>query len=135
VSEHGKKFNDFIQVVRLLRSEKGCPWDRKQTPESLLRYLSEETEEVVEAIKSDNSQNIKDELGDILYILILLSQIYEEKKVFDISDVIDSISAKMTRRHPNVFGEEETGTIEQQRQRWLEIKSQEISTKQNAKKN
>ena len=132
---HGKKLERFIEIVKKLRSDEGCPWDKKQSPGSLKRYLKEETQETIEAIDANTPQQIKEELGDILYIIILLSQIYDEKKLFNMGDVLDSISEKMIRRHPHVFGDEKIETFEELREKWLEIKDIEKSSFKVTKKN
>jgi MazG family protein len=134
VTGHGKKFDHFVEIVRKLRSEKGCPWDREQTSESLIRYLLEETEEAIEAIKSKNYEHSKDELGDILYILVLLAQIHDEDDIFNIGDVLDAITAKMIRRHPHVFGDAEINSVTELRKKWHEIKNAEKSTDRNIQK-
>ena len=132
---HGKKLERFIEIVKKLRSDEGCPWDKKQSPGSLKRYLKEETQETIEAIDANTPQQIKEELGDILYIIVLLSQIYDEKKLFNMGDVLDSISEKMIRRHPHVFGDEKIETVEELREKWLEIKDIEKSSSKVTKKN
>ena len=130
-----KIFDHFITIVKELRSENGCPWDRKQSPASLKRYLIEETNELLEAIDSKNQHHIKEELGDLLYLIVLLAQIHSEQDNFAIDDVIEAISAKMVRRHPHVFNNEKIESTEQLRKKWLEIKDQEkrecIYTKKN----
>ena len=135
MSNYGKKFDRFIDIVRELRSESGCPWDKEQSPDSLKRYLLEETQETIEAINNNNQQHIKDELGDILYVLVLISQIHDEVNSFDIGDVIDSITDKMIRRHPHVFNDEKIETVAELRKKWLEIKNMEKSHDSNTKKN
>jgi MazG family protein len=135
VSNYGKKFDRFIDIVRELRSENGCPWDKEQSPDSLKRYLLEETQETIEAINNNNRQHIKDELGDILYVIVLLTQIHNEENAFDIGDVIDSITDKMIRRHPHVFNDEKIETVAELRKKWLEIKNMEKSHDSNTKKN
>ena len=135
VSNYGKKFDRFIDIVRELRSENGCPWDKEQSPDSLKRYLLEETQETIEAINNNNQQHIKDELGDILYVMVLLAQIHDEVNSFDIGDVIDSITDKMIRRHPHVFNDEKIETVAELRKKWLEIKNMERSHDSNTKKN
>lgn len=135
VSNYGKKFDRFINIVRELRSENGCPWDKEQSPDSLKRYLLEETQETIEAINNNNQQHIKDELGDILYVIVLLAQIHNEVNAFDIGDVIDSITDKMIRRHPHVFNDEKIETVAELRKKWLEIKNMEKSHDSNTKKN
>ena len=118
-------FDQFISTVKSLRSENGCPWDRRQSPSSLKKYLLEETQELIEAIDSGNKQHVKEELGDLLYLIVLLSQIHHEQDYFAIDDVIDAINAKMIRRHPHVFDDEKVESTEELRKKWLEIKSQE----------
>ncbi len=129
MSKTEEKFNNFVRIVEKLRSEEGCPWDRDQTAGSLRRYLLEETQETLEAIDSNNPDHIKEELGDLLYLIVLLSQIHQEKNLFNISEVIDEISQKMVRRHPHVFEDKTFGSAEELRDQWLEIKRNEKSAK------
>jgi len=135
VSKSGTKFERFVDIVRELRSDKGCPWDREQSPASLKRYFQEETQELLEAIDAGDHQHIKEELGDLLYLIILLAQFNDEKGVFAIGDVIDAISAKMVRRHPHVFNDEKIGSAAELRQKWLEIKNREKADRIEPKKN
>ena len=135
MTDFGEKFEHLVKIVSELRSENGCPWDKEQSPASLKRYLEEETREAIEAITSGNHQHIKDELGDILYLLVLLAQIHSEDNFFDIEDVIDAITAKMIRRHPHVFGDEKIETVAELRKKWLEIKKNEKSSANIFKKN
>ncbi|MCD6220608.1 hypothetical protein J7K25_00395 [bacterium] len=98
------RFYDLVKIVEKLRSEKGCPWDKKQTHKSLIKYLKEETEELIKEIEKDNIEGIKDELGDILLQVVFHTQIEKEKGNFTIEDVIDTLCKKLIRRHPHVFG-------------------------------
>jgi tetrapyrrole methylase family protein/MazG family protein len=125
MSDLQKKFADFINIVKELRSENGCPWDRKQSPATLKRYLVEETNELLEAIDSGKHHHIKEELGDLLYLIVLLSQIHSEQNYFAIDDVVEAISTKMVRRHPHVFNNEKIESTEELRKKWLEIKAKE----------
>ncbi len=93
----------LINIVKKLRSEEGCPWDRKQTEETLKPYVIEEAYEVVDAISSGEKIEIMEELGDLLLQVIFLSDIYEEKKEFSLDDVVNAIIKKLLRRHPHVF--------------------------------
>jgi len=102
---------------------------------SLKRYLMEETNELLEAIDAGNHQHIKEELGDILYIIILLAQIHSEGNTFNMNDVIEAISAKMIRRHPHVFSNEKIETVSELRKKWLEIKNSEKTNRTDPKKN
>ncbi len=129
------EFDHFVSIVKMLRSKNGCPWDRKQTPLSLKRYLLEETHELLEAIDADDQQHIKEELGDLLYIIVLMAQIHSEGDYFTITDVIAAISAKMVRRHPHVFQDEKTASDAELRKKWLEIKDREKEERKKPKKN
>ena len=135
MTNYGKKFDRFVDIVKELRSENGCPWDKEQSPTSLKRYLLEETQEAIEAITANNHQHIKDELGDILYIIVLLAHIHSEEKFFNIGDVIEAITDKMIRRHPHVFSDEKIETVAELRKKWLEIKDIEKSSSIIPKKN
>ena len=135
MTNYGKKFDRFVDIVKELRSENGCPWDKEQSPASLKRYLMEETQEAIEAISSNNHEHIRDELGDILYVVVLLAQIHNEADLFNIGDVIDSITDKMVRRHPHVFDDEKIATVAEVRKKWLEIKNKEKTTYDSPKKN
>jgi MazG family protein len=135
VEDAGKKLIRFMNIVNQLRSEKGCPWDRKQSPLSLKRYILEETHELLAAIDADDHQHVKEELGDLLYLIILLAQIHSEKQFFNMSEVIEAISAKMVRRHPHVFQDEQFDSEAQLREKWLAIKAREKSDRAKAKKN
>ena len=127
-------FADFINIIRQLRSENGCPWDREQTHESLRNCLIEEAYEVIEAVNNKDNENLCEELGDILLQVALHTVIAEEKKEFLMTDVINGISTKMIRRHPHVFGSmdmTENGGIDSSTvlKNWEEIKSQEKKEK------
>ncbi|MBW2505554.1 MAG: nucleotide pyrophosphohydrolase [Deltaproteobacteria bacterium] len=135
VSDLQKMLDDFVIVVKELRSLNGCPWDRQQTPLSLKRYLVEETDELLEAIDSDDKQHVKEELGDLLYIIVLMAQIYSEEGSFAINDVIETVKAKMIRRHPHVFNNEKIDSIAELRKMWLEIKDSENADRTDPKKN
>ena len=135
MTDYGKKFNRFVDIVKELRSENGCPWDKEQSPASLKRYLMEETQEAIEAISSNNHEHVRDELGDILYVVVLLAQIHNEADLFNMGDVIDSITDKMVRRHPHVFNDEKIATVAEVQKKWLEIKNKEKTTYNSPKKN
>ena len=135
MNDSGKIFDKFVNIVSKLRSENGCPWDREQSPLSLKRYLLEETRELLEAIESGDNQHIKEELGDLLYLIVLLAQLHKEEDLFAIEDVIEAISDKMVRRHPHVFDDEKIGSTAELRQKWLEIKDSEKADSAKPKKN
>ena len=124
-----EKFLDLIKIVNRLRAPDGCPWDKKQTPQTFKPYLVEETHELLEAINDDNPSHICEELGDLLFQVIFLNNLYQEKNLFTISDVIDSISTKMIRRHPHVFGNQAIDSEQELHQQWQAIKNQENERK------
>ena len=135
MSDLNKSFDGFVNIVKELRSNDGCPWDRQQSPLSLKRYLTEETDELLEAIDADDKQHVKEELGDILYLIVLLAQIYSEEDSFAMHDVIEAISAKMIRRHPHVFSNKKIETVAELRKLWKEIKEIEKTNLSDPKKN
>ncbi len=130
MTDAAKKFTDFVSLVATLRSEQGCPWDRKQTPESLKRYLLEETHELLEDLDTGEPAAICGELGDLIYIIILYCQIFSERGVFSIAEALDTITAKMIRRHPHVFGNDQATTETELQQSWDRIKTEERSNTQ-----
>ena len=99
-------FNDFVEIIKILRSPNGCPWDKEQTHESLKSNLIEESYEVISEISKNNIEGMKEELGDVLLQVVMHAQISSDDNEFDINDVIDGIAKKMVFRHPHVFGED-----------------------------
>src|SRR5882762_5312620 len=99
-----KSFDRLVRVIARLRSPKGCPWDRKQTHASLIRYLFQEAAELKRSIRRKDYPNLKEELGDVLLQVVLHAQLAAEKGRFRIQDVIDDQLRKLTLRHPHVFG-------------------------------
>ncbi|HBE28578.1 MAG TPA: nucleoside triphosphate pyrophosphohydrolase, partial [Ktedonobacter sp.] len=112
-------------IMRLRREPDGCPWDRKQTHQSLTRHVIEETYEVVEALEENDMEKLADELGDLLLQVYLHAEIARQEGDFAIGDVFEHVNAKLIRRHPHVFGEIEVSGAEQVVQNWDEIKKQE----------
>jgi tetrapyrrole methylase family protein/MazG family protein len=120
--------NDFTRLVELmarLRAPDGCPWDRKQTTESLKPFLIEECYEAVDALDEGDPEKIKEELGDLLFQIIFHARIAEEQGAFSIGDVVRANIEKMTRRHPHVFGGEKLSTDKEVLANWEEIKKKE----------
>tara|TARA_Y100000588_G_scaffold89911_1_gene96497 strand:+ start:1408 stop:2202 length:795 start_codon:yes stop_codon:yes gene_type:complete len=97
------KFIELLNIIKKLRSPEGCPWDRKQTPESLIPYLLEETYEVIEAIEEKNVETLKEELGDLMLHILFQSELANELGKFSIEDSLNNVSEKLIRRHPHVF--------------------------------
>ena len=112
-------------IIMTLRGSEGCPWDQKQTPESLKRYLLEETRELAEAIDQGEPGHICEEIGDLYFILNLLTLLYEEQGLFSADDALNGISQKMIRRHPHVFDHSTASTEEELRKQWERIKAAE----------
>jgi MazG family protein len=131
VTKPDNGLNGLLSIVDRLREPDGCPWDRKQTAQTFKSYVIEEAHELVEAIQADEPEHIREELGDLLFQLVFLTRIYEEKNLFSMREVIQSISEKMIRRHPHVFGDIEAGSEEEMRRRWQEIKSREKAKRGN----
>ncbi|MGG3560793.1 nucleoside triphosphate pyrophosphohydrolase [Neobacillus rhizosphaerae] len=120
-----KNFSKLREIIAILRGPDGCPWDKKQTHESLKRYLIEETYEVIDAIDSGDIDHLIEELGDVLLQVMLHAQIGADDGYFSVDDVIEGLSAKMIRRHPHVFGNGKAENAEEVVQNWQEIKEQE----------
>ena len=118
-------FKKLTEIVDTLMGENGCPWDKVQTRESLKPYLVEAAYETLEALDNNNPEEIKEELGDLLYQVLFHAKISENKNEFNITDVVESISHKMVHRHPHVFKEENLETPEEVVTQWEEIKSKE----------
>jgi MazG family protein len=126
-----KRFEDVIELSKYLRSSNGCPWDREQTLETLRSFIIEEAYEVIQAIELDNTQELKEELGDLLYQVIFVSQICSEEGKFSIEDVVNQLYYKLVRRHPHVFGEEKAKDAEEAVRRWHGQKMKEKARKRN----
>ncbi|WP_214701494.1 nucleoside triphosphate pyrophosphohydrolase [Exiguobacterium sp. s57] len=124
-----KDFATLKQIIATLRGPNGCPWDRKQTHESLRKYLLEEAYELIEAINAEDDNAIIEELGDVLLQVMLHAQIGADEGYFDIRDVIGSISEKMVRRHPHVFGDITVENASEVVKNWNTIKQAEKGEK------
>jgi tetrapyrrole methylase family protein / MazG family protein len=128
-----KSFDDLVQLMARLRAPDGCPWDRKQTHESLKPYLVEEAYEVLEAIDHTDITRLREELGDVLLQVIFHAQIGTEQETFSIEDVIHALAEKLVRRHPHVFGtadqKQERLNADDVKVRWEQIKRNEREEK------
>lgn len=118
-------FARLQHIVATLRGEHGCPWDIKQTPLSLKKYLLEECQELIEAIDHGSHQDICEEIGDVFFILTMLTRLYTEQQQFTATDVFSAINDKMIRRHPHVFGDVQVTDEQELRAQWHRIKEQE----------
>ena len=126
MSSAGDRFNRLVEIMRTLRSPDGCPWDREQTLRSLRPFLLEETYEALEAIDAGRMDDLREELGDLLFEIVFLAQVCEEDGAFSVADAIDTVAAKLVRRHPHVFGEAgKLSSADEVLVRWQELKRDE----------
>lgn len=117
---------ELLEIISVLRSPQGCSWDRAQTHESLKKCLTDETEEVLCAIDNQDDDNLCEELGDILMQVLVHSEIARERGAFDFSDVVQTVSDKLIRRHPHVFGDvKPPETEEEALELWKQVKQRE----------
>jgi len=116
---------DLLEIMAKLRGKDGCPWDKKQTHETLKTYLLEETYEVIDAIDRKDTQDLVEELGDLLLQIVFHSQIGKERDKFDIIDVISGVCEKMIRRHPHIFGDVKVDGEKEVLVNWESIKRRE----------
>lgn len=123
----GARFLDLVAVMDRLRSPGGCPWDARQTHESLVEYLVEEAYETVEAIETDDRDGLREELGDLLLQVAFHARIAQEDpdRPWDVDAVADGIVTKLVARHPHVFGEAQAHTAEQVEANWHALKQAE----------
>ena len=121
-----KDFNDLLEIIEILRSEDGCPWDREQTHKSLEKALIEESYEVIDAIDQDDDNSLIEELGDVLLQVVFHASIGKEDGYFDISDIIEGICNRMVSRHPHVFKDcNELNSSDEVLVKWDELKKKE----------
>lgn len=127
MDENGDKYStdDLIEILKILRSPEGCPWDREQTSKSIRNDTLEEAYEVADAIDTDDNDALCEELGDLLLQVIFHSRIAEEAGAFDYTDVVDGICRKLILRHPHVFGKEKVESSDEVLDLWNAIKKEE----------
>lgn len=125
LSREKYSFEDLATVMRILRSECGCPWDREQDHKSIRKCLIEETYEVAEAIDNEDPTLLREELGDLLFQIMFHAQIEAEESRFCVDDVVDDIAKKMIHRHPHVFGTVEVESSGEVLANWETIKTEE----------
>ena len=117
------RFEKLLAIIETLRNpEGGCPWDIRQTKADVGRYLLDETYEVLEAIEKASPPALREELGDLLFMILFLARIAEEGKEFDIAGILEEIATKMIRRHPHVFGEAKVKDAAEVKRNWDQIK-------------
>lgn len=125
----GQKFAELVEIMARLRAPGGCPWDRKQTFDTIKSYLLEESYEVMDAIDRRDWAGLTEELGDLLLQPVFFAEMAAEDGLFDVGDSLDAINQKLIRRHPHIFADAVAETPEDVKQRWDEIKQQEKSAK------
>lgn len=122
-------FEELVEIMKKLRAPGGCPWDKKQTLETLKEYVIEESYELIDAIDSRDVKNICEECGDLLLQIVFIAQIAAENDWFDVQAIIESLCDKLKRRHPHVFGDLKVRDSEEVRRNWDMIKLQERESK------
>ncbi|MBO7605323.1 MAG: nucleotide pyrophosphohydrolase [Elusimicrobiaceae bacterium] len=122
-------FKEINHTLKVLRSSKGCKWDRAQTHESLIKNLKEESQEVINAIKNRDDENLCEELGDLLLQVLFHAHIAQEQKRFTLAQVINGLNKKLIRRHPHVFGNKKVSTPEEALAMWKAVKAKEKALK------
>jgi len=125
IEEMPHDMKELREIVTVLRSKNGCKWDRAQTLETLKKCLTDETEEVLEAIDHNDHVNLCEELGDLLLQVLLQSEIASENGWFSYDDVVQMLTEKLIRRHPHVFGDEVVNTPEESLALWNKVKERE----------
>lgn len=121
----GKKFIELLDIMEKLRSEDGCPWDKEQTPESILPFFLEEAYELIESVEAKDWENLEEEIGDILLHAVFQAKMAEEKNRFGIFDSLETITTKLVRRHPHVFGDIPADAAKSAKQNWEAVKHKE----------
>jgi len=122
LSDSGKAFEILLEVIIKLRSPEGCPWDKKQSLKSLIPNLFEETFECIDAIENNDIENTMEEIGDLYLLVVMLSYILEQTSEFAITDVLETITSKLIRRHPHVFSDTKVDSVEEVLDLWQDIK-------------
>lgn len=118
-----KEFDKLLDTVRILRSPQGCPWDRAQNIDNMKKYLLEEVYELIDGIDDANVETIKEELGDIFLILVVITEMLKRKKRVSIEKVLDAVSSKLISRHPHVFSSKKLRTKESILKFWIQEKA------------
>lgn len=123
IEKHKEDFGKLLEIMNTLREK--CPWDKEQTIESLRTLTIEETYELADAITENNLDEVKKELGDLLLHIVFYAKIGEEKKAFNISDVIENLNEKLIFRHPHIFGDVDVASAKEVEENWEQLKLKE----------
>lgn len=118
-------FMRMLDMIEQLRSENGCPWDRKQTVESFHPYILEEYHELVHAVFQNDAEAMADEAGDLIFLVTFIAYMFQQKGICSVTEVIEGVIAKMTSRHPHVFGDVKVSNSQEVIDNWAKIKSSE----------
>lgn len=118
-----KEFDKLVEIIRLLRSPKGCPWDRAQKIENYKKFLLEEAYELIDEISKDKPQAAKEELGDLFIILVVLAEMFSEKREFTLAEVLSGANEKLISRHPHVFASKKLKTSKEVLSYWIKHKA------------
>ena len=129
-----RSFERLHEIVAILRSPEGCPWDREQTHQSIRKNFIEETYEAIEAIDLDDPDGMKEEFGDVILQVLLHSQMEEEDGSFTVYDVIQALNDKLIFRHPHVFGDRDAKNAEEALQNWEQMKAEEKRARASTRK-
>ena len=129
---NGENLRKLVELTAHLRGEQGCPWDRAQDYDSMKGLVLEEAYELIDAVQARDFAAIRDELGDVLFLVIFYARFAEEEGRFTIDDVIEHVHAKLVRRHRHVFGEKRAGNAEEALASWMSVKESERATGPNA---
>jgi tetrapyrrole methylase family protein/MazG family protein len=124
-----EKLTELTQLIKKLRAPDGCPWDQQQKKEDISKYILEEAYEVIDSLAKENPQALKEELGDLLFQILFLTEMGAESELFFLSDVLDGIIKKMIRRHPHVFGDKKVISVQEIKENWQQIKKKECGIK------
>ena len=124
-SQHGERLLELVRVMARLRGPGGCPWDHEQTHRTLARHLLEETHELLEAIDADDSEAIRDELGDLLLQVVFHAQMAADEGRWDVDDVAEGLVRKLVHRHPHVFGDVRVSGADEVLTNWEKLKVEE----------
>ena len=120
-----EEFDELVEIADILHGPDGRPWDRKQTFQSLRPHILEEVHELLEAVDDDDAEGMVEELGDVLFQIIFYGKLGEKNKRFSLEDIITTVSEKLVRRHPHVFGDVEVKNADEVVHHWEKAKAEE----------
>ncbi len=123
-------FARMVDLIQTLRSENGCPWDRKQTPATIHPYILEEYHEMIQAMNEGGKDEIADEVGDLLFMVVFIGYVFRQQGVTTLTQILERVTSKMRRRHPHVFGDVVARDADEVIDNWAKIKASESSIRQ-----